>query len=156
MQNAVTADLVPFDASSWKIGLVVGQFNQHITEKLAQSALDRAAEYGLAESAITVLPVAGAVEIPLVLQELASSGKYDALMAVACVIRGATPHFDYVCKLVTEGILKVMLEQKTPVAMGVITCNTEEEAVARTSLGAGHLDAIMHQAKTIKELRAGR
>jgi len=152
MQNAEQADFQPFDASTWKIGLVVAQFNKHITGALQASALERAKEYGLKPENIIVVPVAGAVEVPLVLQKMAKSNNYDALMAVGCVIKGVTPHFDYVCKFVSEGVLRVQLDTGTPIAFGVLTCNNQAEAQKRMHLGGEHLDAVMHQARVMREL----
>lgn len=151
-QHAKQAKTKPFNTTDWKIGIVVAEFNTDITEALLQSALRRADEYGLASEQITVIKVAGAVEIPLVLQKLAMSGTYDALLAIGCVIKGATPHFDYVCKFVTEGILRVQLDHTTPIGLGVLTCNIKSEAEERKHLGSDHLDAVLHQAKAIKSL----
>lgn len=152
MQKAEQATLLPFDASDWKIGIVVAQFNQHITGALYKNALKRAAEYDLKPENIITAQVAGSGEVPVVLQKMAESGRYNAIMAIGCVIRGETAHFEYVCKFVTEGVLRVQLDHKQPIAFGVLMCNSEAEAKARTGLGADHLDAVMHQAKLIQEL----
>jgi 6,7-dimethyl-8-ribityllumazine synthase len=152
MQKAEQVELLPFDASDWKIGIVVAQFNQHITGELYQNALKRAAEYELKPQNIITAQVAGAGEIPIVLQKLAEAGTYHALMAIGCVIRGETAHFEYVCKFVTEGVLRVQLDHKQPIAFGVLMCNSEAEAKARTGLAADHLDAVMHQAKILQTL----
>ena len=150
MQKANRADFAPFDASDWKIGIVVAQFNRDITEKLYESAVERAADYGIERENITTIKVAGAVEIPLTLQALAKRGEYRALLAVGCVINGATPHFDYVCKFVTEGILRVQLDNDTPVGFGVLTCNDEAQAEERAHLGGEHLDAALQVAKALQ------
>jgi 6,7-dimethyl-8-ribityllumazine synthase len=152
MQHAKQADFKPFDASDWRIGIVTAQFNQHITGALQASAVERASDYGITGDNIDIVPVAGAIEIPLVLQALARSGRYDVLLAIGCVIRGATPHFDFVCKFVSEGILRVQLDEHLPVAYGILTCNSEAEALERTTLGKDHLDAVMHQARVIGPL----
>jgi 6,7-dimethyl-8-ribityllumazine synthase len=152
MQQAQQAALRPFDASSWKIGLVVAQFNHQITSQLEQSARARAADYGLADSDITSIAVAGAIEIPLVLQKLAKTNRYQALLAIGCVIKGDTPHFDYVCKFVSEGILRVQLDDNIPIGFGVLTCNDEAQAQARAQLGGEHLDAVLHQAKALQAI----
>lgn len=151
MQKAKQAEYKPFDASLWKLGLVVAQFNKPITEQLQNSALDRAKEYKIPNSNITVLEVAGAIEIPLVLQRMAKSGDYDALLAIGCVIQGATPHFDYVCKFVTDGVLRVQLDYSMPIGFGILTCNDEAEAQARAQLGSEHLDAVLHQVKELRQ-----
>lgn len=152
MQQAKRADFQPFDASDWHIGLVVAQFNTHITSKLQESASKRAADYQIASINIDIFSVAGAIEIPLVLQQLAASKRYDALLAIGCVINGETPHFDYVCKFVTEGILSVQLEHATPIGFGVLTCSDEAQALARAHLGGEHLDAVLQQAKLLNRL----
>jgi 6,7-dimethyl-8-ribityllumazine synthase len=152
MQQAKQADLKPFNASGWKLGIVVAQFNKHITDQLTQGALKRAGEYKIPNDQTTVIKVAGAVEIPLVLQQMAKSEKFDVLLAIGCVIKGATPHFDYVCKFVTEGVLRVQLDQNMPIGFGVLTCNDENEAQARADLGAEHLDAVMYQANVLKQI----
>ncbi len=146
MQKAKQAHYRPFDANEWRLGIVVAQFNKHITDELYESALKRAKQYKIPAARIETRRVAGAVEIPLVLQQMAATGSFDALLAIGCVIKGETPHFDYVCKFVTEGILRVQLDCKQPIGFGVLTCNNEGEAEARKHLGAEHLDAVMHQA----------
>lgn len=147
MQHAERAKLELFDASTWRIGLVVALFNQQVTSLLHRSALDRAAAYKIAPENIDTITVAGAVEIPLALQIMAETGQYDALLAIGCVIQGATPHFDYVCKLVTEGILRVQLDYSMPVGFGVLTCATLAQAEERSQLGGDHLDAVLQLAK---------
>ncbi len=150
MLKARRADFVPFDGRNWKIGIVVAQFNQHITEQLYESAVKRAADHQIAPENITTIRVAGAVEIPLALQALAKRGGYDALLAVGCVINGATPHFDYVCKFVTEGVLRVQLDNDMPIGFGVLTCNDEAQALERAELGGEHLDAALQLAKVLR------
>lgn len=149
MQKAKQGEFNPFDASDWKLGIVVAQFNQSITDALLTSAQARAKEYQILDSNVVVKKVAGAVEIPLVLQSMAKSGKYDVLLAIGCVIKGETPHFDYVSKFVTEGVLRVQLDNAMPVGFGVLTCNNMAEAKAREHLGGEHLDAVMHQARVL-------
>jgi 6,7-dimethyl-8-ribityllumazine synthase len=134
-----------FDASEWRIGIVVAKFNSGITERLLSSALSRAEDYKIAK--VDVLHVAGSIEIPLVLDHLARSGNYQALLAIGCVIRGETPHFDYVCKFVNEGILRVQLDRSMPIGFGVLTCNNMAQAEARAGLGGEHLDAVLQQAR---------
>jgi 6,7-dimethyl-8-ribityllumazine synthase len=150
MQQAKQGDFQPFTAKDWKLGIVVAEFNKHITSQLLNSALARAKEYGIAESSITIKKVAGAVEIPLVLQSMAKSGDYDVLLAIGCVIRGATPHFEYVCKFATEGVLRVQLDNDMPIGFGVLSCDDEQQAQERAHLGGEHLDAVMHQAKVMR------
>ncbi|HLD08634.1 MAG TPA: 6,7-dimethyl-8-ribityllumazine synthase, partial [Methylophilaceae bacterium] len=150
--NTIKGDVKTFDAKGWKIGIVTAQFNSHITGVLQKSAIERAYEYGIGVPAIDTVAVAGVVEIPLVLQQMAQSKKYDVLLAIGCVIKGDTPHFDYVCKFVTEGILRVQLDESIPIALGVLTCNTEEQAEERKHLGGDHLDAVMQQKQAMLSL----
>lgn len=152
MQKAKQADFKPFNASSWKLGIVTAQFNADITGKLEQGAIKRAEAYNILSENIDVIKVAGAVEIPLVLQQMAKTGKYNALLAIGCVIKGDTPHFKYVCKFVTNGVLKVQLAQSMPIGFGVLTCNNIDEAFARTDLGGEHLDAVLQQAKALQNI----
>ncbi len=154
MQKAEQADFNSFDASSWKIGIVVAQFNRQITDKLYQSAILRAQDYGLTEKNFTVIKVTGAIEIPLALQRLARTLNYQALLAIGCVIQGDTPHFDYVCKFVSEGILKVQLETDMPIGFGILTVNDLAQAEARAGLGGEHLDAVMQQTKALEVITA--
>jgi 6,7-dimethyl-8-ribityllumazine synthase len=150
MQQAQQAAHQPFDASSWRLGIVVAQFNKHITGKLYDSAVARAAEYSIPVANIDTITVAGSVEVPLALQHLAQTGKYDALLAIGCVIKGDTPHFDYVCQFATEGILRVQLDEKIPIGFGILTCNDEAQAVARTDLGGEHLDAALQLVQSLR------
>lgn len=149
MRQAETGDFQPFDASQWKIGIVVAQFNREITESLLGSALERAGQYNIPSENITVIKVAGCAEIPLALQLLTDSGDYTALLAIGCVIRGETPHFDYVNKFVCEGILRVTLDNKIPVGFGILTCDSIAQAKARSALSAEHLDAALHLAQAL-------
>ncbi|MES2971772.1 MAG: 6,7-dimethyl-8-ribityllumazine synthase [Patescibacteria group bacterium] len=153
MQKAQQAELTPFDASEWQLGVVVAQFNNHITDQLYQSAIRRAADYKLSPEAIKTVKVAGSVEMPLVLQHLAKTGRFQALLAIGCVIKGDTPHFDYVCSFVTSGILRVQLDHNMPIGFGVLTCETEAQALERAQLGGEHLDAVLQQAKVLHELK---
>jgi 6,7-dimethyl-8-ribityllumazine synthase len=150
MQQTKRADFRPFDASDWNIGIVVAQFNQGITERLLAGAMKKAVDYHISSERITVIRVAGAVEIPLALQALAAQKKYDALLAVGCVINGATPHFDYVCKFVTEGVLRVQLDHSIAIGFGVLTCNDEAQAEERAGLGGEHLEAALQLAKAVR------
>lgn len=149
MQKTEQTNFTPFDASSWRIGIVVAQFNAEITESLYKSALTRAVDYKLAPASIETVRVAGAVEIPLALQKMAKTKRFNALLAIGCVIQGDTPHFEYVCKFVTEGVLRVQLDNDMPIGFGVLTCATLSQAQDRTYNGANHLDAVLQLAKTL-------
>ncbi len=154
MQAAKTGDFKPFDASKWRIGIVVAQFNKHITNELVEGALKRATDYKIEPANIDTVSVAGCIEIPLVLQSMAKSGKYNTLLAIGCVIRGATPHFEYVCKFVSEGVLRVQLDFNMPIGFGILTCDNEQQALERTNLGGEFLDAALQQAHTIQDLHS--
>jgi len=147
MQRSERGEFKPFDASDWRVGVAVAKFNADITGQLLDSALERAKDYRLDKMDIT--EVAGSIELPLALQSLARSGKYRALLAVGCVIQGETPHFDYVCKFVCEGVLRVQLDEHMPIGFGVLTCADLAQAQARAHLGGEHLDAVMQQARAI-------
>ena len=154
MQNAQTTNDQPFDASDWRIGIVVARFNRHITDQLYESALAQANEYNILPDNIDTITVAGSIEIPLALQGLAQTKRYTALLAIGCVIRGETPHFDYVCQMAADGILAVQLAYNIPIAMGVLTCESEAQALERAHLGGEHLAAALQLAKSLSTLRS--
>jgi 6,7-dimethyl-8-ribityllumazine synthase len=118
------------DASTVSLGIVVSTWHATICDALLDGALRAAGKLGVTDPA--VVRVHGAIEIPVVAQALAA--KYDAVVALGVVIRGETPHFDYVCDAVTQGLTRVSLDLSTPVANGVLTTNTEQQALARAGL----------------------
>ena len=124
-----------FDGSKLKVGVVVARFNGDVTENLLLSAMETLDKSKINPKNIKIVEVAGAVEIPFALHKLAKSRKYNFLVAIGCVIEGETPHFDYVCKMAQEGVLKVMIEDNIPVGFGVITVNNLEQAQARYHVG---------------------
>jgi 6,7-dimethyl-8-ribityllumazine synthase len=121
-----------------KIGIIVARFNSFICEKLLEGALDSLVRSGVAEENVEVARVPGAFEIPLVAQKMAASGKYDAVITLGVVIRGATPHFDYVAGEVAKGTAQVMLETGVPILFGVLTTETIEQAIERAGTKAGN------------------
>lgn len=121
-----------------KFGLIAGRFNEFITNKLLSGALDALNRHGVAEQDTEVAWVPGAFEIPLVASKMAASGKYDAVICLGAVIRGATPHFDYVASEVTKGVAKVGLDSGIPTIFGVITADTIEQAIERAGTKAGN------------------
>ena len=123
------------DGSKLRVGIVAARWNDQITNQLLDNALKALEKSKIHSENIKILRVAGAVEIPYALHKLAKSKKYDFLVALACVIRGDTPHFDYVCKMVQEGSLKVMLEDNIPVGFGVLTMNNIKQARERIHVG---------------------
>ena len=120
------------NAQGLKIGIVVSRYNQFITEKLLDGALDGFKSHGGEDENVTVIHVPGAFEIPLIAEKLAASGKYDALVCVGAVIRGDTPHFDYVCDAVTRGIGDAVRAYKIPIGFGVLTTNDVQQAMERS------------------------
>lgn len=125
------------NAKGLKFAIVVARFNDLVTDKLLASCLETLAAKGTADSDIAVVRVPGAFEIPLIAQRLAKSKKYDAIICLGAVIRGETPHFDYICNEVSRGIATIELEQDIPVVFGVLTTNTLEQAISRTGGPAG-------------------
>jgi 6,7-dimethyl-8-ribityllumazine synthase len=125
------------NAQGLKIGVVVSRYNQFITEKLLDGALDGFKTHGGEDENVTIIHVPGAFEIPLIVEKLAASGKYDALVCLGAVIRGDTPHFDYVCDAVTRGIGDAVQTYKIPIGFGVLTTNNVQQAMER----AGSKDA---------------
>ena len=121
-----------------KLGIVVARFNSFISEKLLEGAIDSLVRSGVDENDIDVARVPGAFEIPLVTQNMARSGKYDAVVCLGVVIRGATPHFDYVAGEVAKGTAQVMLDTGVPVLFGVLTTETIEQAIERAGSKAGN------------------
>lgn len=121
-----------------KIGIVVGRFNEFITGKLLGGAEDALRRHGVQADDIDVAWVPGAYEIPLVAKKMASSGKYDAVITLGTVIRGATPHFDYVCNEVAKGVSAINMQEGIPVIFGVLTTDTIEQAIERAGTKAGN------------------
>jgi 6,7-dimethyl-8-ribityllumazine synthase len=125
-------------AEGLKIGIVVSRFNEFITSKLLSGAEDTLRRNGANEDDITVAWVPGAFEIPLIAKKMAKSGKYDGIIALGAVIRGATSHYDYVCNEVSKGIALVNMETEVPTAFGVVTTENIEQAVERAGTKAGN------------------
>jgi len=124
-----------------KIGIIVSRFNSLISEKLLEGALDTLVRSGVSDDDIDVARVPGAFEIPLVAQKMARSARYDAVICLGVVIRGATPHFDYVAGEVAKGTAQVMLDAGIPVLFGVLTTETIEQAIERAGTKAGNKGA---------------
>jgi 6,7-dimethyl-8-ribityllumazine synthase len=150
-------DLPQVDASNVKLAIVASTWHTQICDALLDGARKVAADAGIAEP--TVVRVLGAIEIPVVAQALAAT--HDAVVALGVVIRGQTPHFDYVCDAVTQGLTRVSLDASTPVANGVLTTDNEAQALDRAGLpdstedkGAQAAAAALTTALTLRELRA--
>ena len=121
-----------------KFGVVVSRFNEFITKKLLEGAQDALRRHGVNEADIDIAWVPGSFEIPLVAKKLAQSKKYDAVICLSAVVRGGTPHFEYIAAEVTKGIAKVGLETGLPVIYGVITADTLEQAIERAGTKMGN------------------
>ena len=126
------------NAEGKKFGIVVSRFNEFISKSLLGGAFDCLARHGADEDEITVVYVPGSFEIPFAAKKLAQSKKYDAVICLGAVIRGATPHFDYISSEVSKGIANVGLESGIPVIFGVITSDTIEQAIERAGTKAGN------------------
>jgi len=126
------------DGSGLRMALVVGRFNSFISERLVDGALDALLRHGVADDDISVARVPGAFEIPLVARKMAESGKFDAVICLGAVIRGSTPHFDYVSAEVSKGIASVGLASGVPVIFGVVTTDSIEQAIERAGTKAGN------------------
>ncbi|HYQ87117.1 MAG TPA: 6,7-dimethyl-8-ribityllumazine synthase [Bacteroidota bacterium] len=125
-------------AQPYSFAIVVSRFNEFITRRLLESALDCLRRHGAAENAIDVFYCPGAFEIPQLAQQVARSGKFDAVICLGCVIRGETPHFEYVAAAVATGLERVALETPVPVTFGVLTTHSLEQAIDRAGGKVGN------------------
>lgn len=125
-------------AEGYRFGLVVSRFNDFISSKLVEGAVDALKRHGATDEQLLLVKVPGAFEIPLVAKKLAESGKVDAVICLGAVIRGSTPHFDYVAAEVSKGIAMVSLDTKVPVAFGVLTTDNLEQAIERAGTKSGN------------------
>jgi 6,7-dimethyl-8-ribityllumazine synthase len=141
-----------------QVAIAVARFNSFITDRLLGGALDGLKRHGVAEEAITVVRVPGSWELPVTVKALAESGRYDAIICLGAVIRGETPHFDYVAGEAAKGIGQVQMATGVPVAFGVLTTNTLEQAIDRAGAKAGNkgFDAaatVIEMASVLKQIR---
>lgn len=134
--NVLEGKLVAKDGM--KVGIIASRFNEFIVSKLLSGAVDGLVRHGVEEENITAAWVPGAFEIPAVAQKMAASGKYDAVICVGTVIRGATSHYDYVCNEVSKGIAQVGLQTGVPVLFGIVTTENIEQAIERAGTKAGN------------------
>ncbi|MBS6600293.1 MAG: 6,7-dimethyl-8-ribityllumazine synthase [Clostridium sp.] len=125
-------------AEGIKVGIVAARFNEFIVSKLVSGALDGLKRHGVSEEDISIAWVPGAFEIPLVAKKMAESPKYDVVICLGAVIKGSTPHFDYVCAEASKGVATVSLNSEKPVAFGILTTNSIEEAIERAGTKAGN------------------
>lgn len=121
-----------------KFGIVVGRFNEFLSTRLLDGALDALKRHDVADKDMEVAWVPGSFEMPLVAKKMAESGKYDGVICLGVVIRGGTPHFDYICSEVSKGIAKINYDSGVPAAFGIITADTIEQAIERAGTKAGN------------------
>lgn len=125
-------------AQELRMGIVAGRFNEFIVSRLVGGAIDALKRHGVASEKIEVAYVPGAFEIPLVAKKMAQSEKYDAVICLGAVIKGSTPHFDYVCAEASKGIASVAMQTEKPVIFGILTTDTIEQAIERAGTKAGN------------------
>lgn len=153
MANIVEGSLL---GKGLKFGLVVSRFNDFIGARLLEGAQDALARHGVSEADVDVVRVPGAFEIPLVAKKVVQTGKYNAVICLGAVIRGGTPHFDYIAAEVTKGIAQVSLESGVPVIYGVLTADTLEQAIERagTKLGNRGFEAAVAAIEMVNVMKA--
>lgn len=129
------------DATGMRFGLVVSQFNSLVTERLQAGAIDALCRHGVLDNDIDVVLVPGAFDIPLFAKKMAASGRYHALICLGAVIKGETPHFDYIASAMTQGVKEIMLAHGLPVTFGVLTTETVDQALDRAGAKLGNKGA---------------
>jgi len=147
-------------ADGLRFAIVVSRFNSFITERLLAAAVDALGRAGAASKDVNVVRVPGAFELPLAAKKLAASGKYDALVAVGCVLRGETTHYDYVCSETSRGLQLAQMDTGVPIIFCVLTCDTLEQAIDRAGLKGGNKGfeaglAAIEMARLSRKLRGG-
>ncbi|WP_165174996.1 6,7-dimethyl-8-ribityllumazine synthase [Desulfovibrio sp. ZJ369] len=152
--STVTTIAGQLDAKGLKVAIVATRFNDFIVDRLVGGALDYLERHGLEASDITLVRIPGAFELPLICQKLGASQKYDGILALGAVIRGGTPHFDYVCAEASKGIAQAMLASGTPIGFGLLTCDNIEQAIERAGSKAGNkgVEAAAAMLETIRVL----
>src|SRR5256714_10813769 len=146
-------------ATGFRFGIVVSRFNSFITGRLLAAAVDALERAGAASKDVDVVHVPGAFELPLTAKKLAATGKYDALIAIGCVLRGETAHYDYVCSETARGLQLAQMDSGLPVNFCVLTCDTVEQAINRAGLKGGNKGfeaglAAIEMAQLLRKLRA--
>ena len=154
MPNIIEGNL---SATGLKCAIVVARFNSFITDRLVEGAVDALVRHGAVDADIDLVKVPGAFELPLVAKKLAAAGKYDGIICLGAVIRGSTPHFDYVCAEASKGIASASMDHDIPIAFGVLTTDTIEQAVERAGTKAGNKGfeaavGIIEMANLVKQL----
>ena len=150
--STVTTIAGRLNAVGLKVAVVATRFNDFIVDRLVSGALDYLERHGIDPAGLTLVRAPGAFELPLICQKLAASKKYDGILALGAVIRGGTPHFDYVCAEATKGIAQIMLAFGTTVGFGLLTCDTIEQAIERAGAKAGNkgIEAASAMLETIR------
>jgi 6,7-dimethyl-8-ribityllumazine synthase len=148
-------------AAGFRFAIVVSKYNDFVTDRLQAGALETLAAAGVRLDDITIVKVPGAFEIPLAAQHAAESGRFDAVVCLGCVIRGETPHFDYICSAVAHGLTHASSETGIPMAFGVLTTNSAEQALARAGDGPGNkgreaAQAAIEMAEVLSQISTGR
>lgn len=152
--NTPTTIIGKLDAKGLKVAIAAARFNDFIVEHLISGALDFLERHGLDVTYITLVRVPGAFELPLICQKLAASGRFNGVLALGAVIRGATPHFDYVCAEASKGLAQCMLQSGVPIGFGLLTCDTIEQAIERAGSKGGNkgVEAASAMLETIRIL----
>ena len=144
-------------AEGFRFAIIVSRFNEFISSKLVEGAVDALRRHGATDEQVSLIKVPGSLEIPLTAKKLAEKGQYDGIICLGAVIRGATPHFEYVAAEVSKGIAAVALETKTPVTFGILTTDSLEQAIERAGAKSGNKGwdaamAAMEMVNLFKEL----
>ena len=143
------------DVADHRYGLLLARFNSLIVERLLEGAVDTLKRHGVQEKNLTIARVPGAYELPLAAQAMARSGQYDGVIALGCVIRGSTPHFDYVAGEAAKGLAQVQMAEDLPISFGVLTTDSIEQAIERAGTKAGNkgADAAMGAIEMVSLMR---
>ncbi|KAB1443006.1 6,7-dimethyl-8-ribityllumazine synthase [Pseudodesulfovibrio senegalensis] len=142
------------DAKDLKIALVAARFNDFIVDKLVGGAVDYLVRHGLERENIVLAKVPGAFEMPVVAKKMVAAGKYDGIVCLGAVIRGSTPHFDFVCNECAKGIAQISMDSGVPIGFGVLTCDTLEQAIERAGSKGGNkgVEAASAMLETVRVL----
>ena len=149
------------NAQDLRFAIIASRFNDEIVSGLLEGAVDCLLRHGAADDAVSLYRVPGAFEIPTLARELADAASFDAIVTIGCLLRGDTPHFDFISSQVTTELSRVAVDARFPIAFGVITCNTMEQALARSSPGSGNKGweaalAAIEMANLWRQIRSGR